>query len=160
MDILAIALEEQVRARGIIPGLGPCPILLSRATTVLGSFNIDRVTGEYEIRISKHLPDEEQVRETTRHELAHQAAWERYRDFGHGGFWKTMANYLGCEPVPCAPGRLEVAMMRDRYEISCASCGWTTRRQRRSKLIDRPWRYGCGRCGGKITVTLLDPATP
>jgi predicted SprT family Zn-dependent metalloprotease len=160
MDILAIAHEEQARARAIVAKLGPCPIVLSRATTVLGSFNVDPHSGEMEIRLSKHLPDEAQIRETMRHELAHQAAWERYREIGHGGYWKTMANYLGCEPVACTRGALDVAVQREKYEIACLTCGWATRRQRRSKLIDRPWRFACARCGGKLVVTTLDPVAP
>jgi predicted SprT family Zn-dependent metalloprotease len=157
-DVLAIALEEQDRAWSIVARLGPCPIRVSRSTTELGSIHVDRRSGKVvEIRISRHLADEGQVRETARHELAHQVAWERYADLGHGAFWQTMANYLGCEPVACSEGGLDpdVIIERLRYEISCAACGWTTRRQRRSKLVDKPWRFGCAHCGGVLSVATL-----
>src|SRR5919205_571442 len=83
-DIHAIAIEEQARARAIVAGLKHCPIVLSRATTELGAFSVERSSGATQIRISRRIGDEAQIRETLRHELAHQAAWERYRDLSHG----------------------------------------------------------------------------
>lgn len=155
-EILALALQEQVRARAIVAGLRHCPIRLSRATTELGSFSVDRRGGDYEIRISRHLRDVAQVRETARHEFAHQAAWERYHDLGHGALWQTLATYLGCEPVPCSNGiDPEVLQRRRRYAITCARCGWETTRQRRSKLVDKPWRFACAHCGGRLLVAEL-----
>jgi len=167
-DILSISLEEQTRARAIVEGLGACPIKVSHATTVLGTFLVDRYTGEIEIRISKHLRNEEQVRDTARHELAHQAAWQRYEHIGHGALWQTLASYLGCEPVPCTSHGFDpdVIAKRQRYHISCMKCGWATTRQRRSKLVDKPWRFACAYCGSKLQVVELaavsvsDPATP
>jgi predicted SprT family Zn-dependent metalloprotease len=158
--IHAIVADEQARARAIVAGLGHCTIRLSRATTELGAFTVDRRTRAIEIRISRHLRDEAQVRETARHELAHQAAWERYRDLSHGGLWQTMASYLGCEPVPCSQDGFDPDVMRrrQRYEISCLRCGARTLRQRRSKLVAMPWRFQCAQCGGKLEVarTSLD----
>lgn len=151
-DIHAIAIEEQKRARAIVAGLRHCQIVLSRATTELGSFSVERASGAIQIRISRHIDDEAQVRETIRHEFAHQAAWERYRDLSHGPLWQTMASYLGCEPTPCSQYDIP---KRHRYEISCASCGWTTRRQKRSKLVDAPWRFACAHCGGGLSVAAL-----
>jgi hypothetical protein len=154
-DVHAIALEERNRARAMVAGLGLCPIVLSRATTELGAFTVERGSGAIQIRISRRIDDEAQVRETMRHELAHQAAWERYRDLGHGAFWQTMATYLGCEPVPCSTYDIPKTV---RYEVSCLACGWTTKRQKRSKLIEKPWRYACGHCGGKLAVSDLAAA--
>jgi predicted SprT family Zn-dependent metalloprotease len=153
-DILAICLEEQDRARSIVAGLGPCPITLSRATTLFGSFLVDMKDGSFEIRISKHITDDAHVRETARHELAHQAAWERYNDMGHGPLWQNLATYLGCQPVSCTEDALDpVAMMRyQRYVITCERCGWSIGRQRRSKLVTKTWRYGCARCRGPLRV--------
>ena len=79
-EIHAIAIEEQARAQAIVAGLRHCSIVLSRATTELGAFTVERATGATQIRISRRIDDEAQIRETLRHELAHQAAWERYRD--------------------------------------------------------------------------------
>lgn len=148
-EIHAIAAGEQARARGIVAGLRHCQIVLSRATTELGSFSVDRRTGATQIRISRRIDDEAQIRETIRHEFAHQAAWERYRDLSHGPFWQTLASYLGCDPVPCSQYDIPKT---DRYAITCMSCGWTTHRQKRSRLVDRPWRYACGQCGGRLSV--------
>jgi predicted SprT family Zn-dependent metalloprotease len=167
-DVLAFALEEQVRARAIVSGLGPCPIVLSRARTELGSFSVDandagRRRGGMEIRISRYINEPDQVRETARHELAHQAAWERYRYVGHGALWQTFASYLDCEPVACAGYVLDghAPDGRPRYEIACNRCGWTTVRERRSKLVTKPWRFACARCGGSLHVVVLteEPAT-
>jgi predicted SprT family Zn-dependent metalloprotease len=155
-EVLAIAFEEQARARAIVAGLGECSIRVSRSTTELGSILVDRHGGPVEIRVSRHLRDEDQVRETARHELAHQAAWERYRDLGHGALWQTLAAYLGCEPVPCSVEGIdpEVMRKRQRYIVTCAVCGWGVTRQKRSKLIDKPWRFSCAHCGGKLTVAM------
>jgi predicted SprT family Zn-dependent metalloprotease len=156
LDILRIALDEQVRARAMIADLGPCPIVLSRMTTSFGVFSVDPSSRDMEIRLSRHIATEEQVRETARHEIAHQAAWERYENIGHGPYWQTFANYLGCEPVACSrqPMFADVSAIA-RYSITCALCGWTTKRQRRSKLVRTPWRFGCGSCGGKLVVAAL-----
>lgn len=156
-EVLAIALEEQVRARAIVADLGPCPIVVSRATTSFGSFSVDRRGGDHEIRISRHITDEAQVRETARHELAHQAAWERYRHLGHGPLWQNFAAYLGCAPVPCSDKHLDedVVRSRQRYVVTCTSCGLTVARQRRSKLVARPWRFACAVCNGKLQVVEL-----
>src|SRR5437763_15970668 len=98
-EILDAARAEQVRAQQIVEGLRPCPINLSRATTQFGSFLVDPSDGSIEIRISRHIIEVDHVRETARHELAHQAAWQRYRHRGHGPLWQTLAIYLGCRPV-------------------------------------------------------------
>jgi predicted SprT family Zn-dependent metalloprotease len=156
-EILEILAEEQSRARAIVAGLSHCPMRLSRATTEFGAFLVDRRNGSMEIRISRHIDEEEILRETARHELAHQAAWERYRDLGHGPLWQTMASYLDCQPVACAQRQVnpELLARRQRYRILCAACGWETLRQRRSKLVLRPWRYACAHCKGALTVTEL-----
>ncbi len=149
--------EEQGRARAMVADLGHCPVRLSRAVTEFGSFAVDRRTGAMEIRISKHIADPQIVRETARHELAHQAAWERYGHLGHGALWQTMATYLGCAPVACTtyPVNEDILAERQRYEVRCERCGWSTTRQRRSKLIARPWRFACARCSGALRVSLL-----
>ena len=157
VQILDIARHEQVRARGIVAGLGTCPLVVSNARVTLGAFVVDRDTGAAEIRISRYLGDEAQVRETARHELAHQAAWERYRDFGHGPLWQTFASYIGCEPVRCAqfPADREAAA---RYAVTCTRCSWATTRLKRSKLVRAPWRYICASCGSKLRVVALAPS--
>jgi predicted RNA-binding Zn-ribbon protein involved in translation (DUF1610 family) len=154
VDVLQIAFEEQVRARSIVSGLGPCRIVLSRARTELGSFSVSHDGRDMEIRISRHIPDAEQVRETARHELAHQAAWQRYHYVGHGALWQTFANYLGCEPKACSTVRLEGAI-RPKYVVVCNACGWSITRERRSKLVTRPWHFACPNCGGSLVVAAM-----
>ena len=153
-DILEIALSEQVRARAIVAGLGSCPVHLSHARVTLGAFVVDKDSGATEIRISRHLTDGEHVRETARHELAHQAAWERYGHFGHGPLWQTFASYIGCEPVRCA----QFSADRDasaKYAVTCTHCSWATTRFKRSKLVRAPWRFSCAACGSKLRVAAL-----
>lgn len=154
-DILALAREEQSRAREIIVGLPPCPIALSRATTLLGSFSVG-AEGPV-IRISRYLVDEEQVRDTARHELAHLAAHALNGHVGHGPHWQTWARYLGCVPLPCTPVGVdpEVVRRRERYVVMCRRCGWTTTRQRRSRLVRYPRFYACAHCRGPLTVDTL-----
>lgn len=153
-EILDAALREQTRARSIVAGLGPCPVVLSNAHITLGAFTVDKHDGSLEIRISRHLDDAEQVRETARHELAHQAAWQRYGHFGHGPLWQTFASYLGCEPVRCAQFDVREEAVA-RYVIACTHCTWFTTRMRRSRLVRTPWRYACASCGSKLRVRVL-----
>lgn len=155
--MLDLVASEQTRARSIVADLSQCPIKLSRATTEFGAFLVDRRSGAMEIRISRHIDSIEVLRETARHELAHQAAWERYGHLGHGALWQTMAVYLGCVPVACTsfPVNAELLQERQRYEVTCDRCGWSTLRQRRSKLVVRPWRYACARCSGVLRVSLV-----
>jgi hypothetical protein len=153
-DILDIALDEQLRARAIVAGLGACPVILSHARVTLGSFVVDKDTGATEIRISRHLDGAGVVRETARHELAHQAAWERYGHFGHGPLWQTFASYIGCEPVRCARFAAD-PLSAARYAITCTRCGWATTRLKRSRLVRTPWRYACASCGSKLRVQAL-----
>ena len=110
-----------------------------------------------EIRISRYIADEAQVRETARHELAHQAAWQRYEHLGHGPLWQTFALYLGCAPTSCGGRGLDedVVRARLRYVVTCIECGLVTLRQKRSKLVRSPWRYACARCSGKLQVSEL-----
>jgi predicted SprT family Zn-dependent metalloprotease len=158
--VLEILLEEQARARSIVAGLSHVPVRLSRATTEFGAFLVDKRTRSMEIRISRYIEDDATVRETARHEFAHQAAWERYGHLGHGPLWQTMAVYLGCAPVACTTYPVNAGLLseRQRYAVTCESCGWATMRQRRSKLVARPWRYACARCNGALRVSLLAPA--
>jgi predicted SprT family Zn-dependent metalloprotease len=157
IDIMAVALAEQERAQAIIGGLDPCPIRLSRATTQLGSFSVDERSGDCEISVSRHLTDEAHVRETARHELAHHAAWQRYRYLGHGPLWQTLAVYLGCEPAPCAKDAFDpdIVRARERFVVMCKGCGLSVTRQRRSKLVKAPWRFSCARCAGRLSVVVL-----
>ena len=157
IDIMALAVEEQDRACAMIAGLHRCSIRLSRATTELGSFSVDERSGDSEIRISRHITDERQVRETARHEFAHQAAWLRYRYLGHGALWQTLATYLGCEPVPCSKDAFDpdVIRARQRFAVVCRGCGLSVTRQRRSKLVRAPWRVACARCAGTLSVVAL-----
>lgn len=156
-EIMVILAQEQARARNIVAGLSACPVRLSRATTEFGAFLVDRRSGAMEIRISRHIDEIDVLRETARHELAHQAAWERYAHLGHGPLWQTMASYLDCPPVACAPRQVnpELLATRQRYAVVCDRCGWSTLRQRRSKLVARPWRFACARCSGALRVSEL-----
>lgn len=156
-EILAIAMQEQVRARAIVAGLGPCAISLSRATTLLGTYTVDVRTGLGSIRISRHLVDPERVVDTARHELAHQAAYELHRHLGHGPLWQMWARYLGCAPVSCEGAGIDpdVAGRAQRYALTCARCGWRITRQKRSRLVRHPRRYACGRCRGPLDLDVL-----
>lgn len=153
-EILAIAAEEQQRANSILAGLGDCPIVLSKATTVLGTFSVDVRTQVQQIRLSRYLRDEVQVRDTVRHEIAHQVAYERHAYLGHGQLWKMWAEYLGCIPVACSSVGVdpEAIAQRLRYVLKCRLCGWTIVRQRKSKLIRNRRRYACAMCRGPLDL--------
>src|SRR5688500_63852 len=151
-DILAVALAEQERALSVVAGLSRAPVLLSRATTRLGSYTWDPVTGERVIRVSRHLTSIELARDTARHELAHQAAHELHGHIGHGPPWQMWARYLGCEPKACSPGGIDPSAVKARFAVVCRACGWFVTRQTRSKLVRQVRRYACGSCGGPLAV--------
>lgn len=160
--LLELARAEQARALGIVAGLQPCPIVLSRATTLLGSFSVDMRTKQGTIRISRYLTDSEQARDTIRHELAHQAAHDLHGHLGHGPAWRMWARYIGCVPKACSAAGVDpdVTARRQRYVVGCGRCGWRTTRQRRSTIVRQPRRYACARCNGPLSVTTVGGPAP
>jgi predicted SprT family Zn-dependent metalloprotease len=102
------------------------------------------------ITLSRHfvrLNDEDEVRETILHEVAHVIAGQE-GDRGHGDVWKYYARHLGAKPERCAT---DVAMPEGNIEGVCApGCAIRhTRHRMPTKRMMNAWR--CKSCYETIT---------
>jgi predicted SprT family Zn-dependent metalloprotease len=89
------------------------------------------------ISLSSHLVnmnDEQSVRDTILHEIAHALA---PRGAGHGPTWRSIALAIGCSGSRCYGS--EVQRPKPKYRGTCKSCGRVIHRHRRSLLA-------CGHC--------------
>lgn len=90
-----------------------------------------------QISLSKYLVDlndEEEVRDTILHEIAHALA---PRGAGHGPVWKSLALSIGCNGQRCF-GQ-EIARPAPKYQGCCPSCERVIYRHRRAIIA-------CGHC--------------
>lgn len=104
------------------------------------------------ITLSRHfvqLNDEDEVRDTILHEIAHAIAGAKA---GHGPDWQYYARHLGAKPERCAYG---VAMPEGKVEGVCAP-GCTTRHNRHrmppKRLLDA---YQCNHCLTQVTWVIV-----
>lgn len=108
----------------------------------------------YTIEISQFvLSDEQLLRETMAHELLHTCKSCR----NHGERWKQYAAIVNKElgynisrTVKIEGGDVRLREEANKYLLVCTSCGTEIWRARMSKTIKSPWRYRCGKCGGKL----------
>ena len=107
------------------------------------------------IAISSSLLDErtplkEGLKNTLHHELLHTCRG----CMKHTGRWKIYADRVNAAYGYCIkraaekdegiiPGEL---MKKPRYRVVCPGCGTVYERFKRSKLIDHPEQYRCGKC--------------
>lgn len=90
-----------------------------------------------EISLSQHLVelnDEEEVRETILHEIAHALA---PRGAGHNAAWRAVARSIGCNAKRCYGD--EVVRPQPKYKGTCPGCKRVIYRHRRTRIA-------CGRC--------------
>ena len=90
-----------------------------------------------EISLSRYLVelnDEDEVRDTILHEIAHALA---PRGAGHGPEWRRVASSIGCDGRRCYGE--EVVRPRPKYKGTCPSCRRVVYRHRRTMIA-------CGRC--------------
>ncbi len=84
------------------------------------------------------LNDEEKVKDTILHEIAHALA---PKGVGHGPAWKAIAESIGCTPLRCYGN--EVRMPGQKFVGVCPTCSTTISRSRRKRL-------SCGKCDRKF----------
>lgn len=90
----------------ISAGLPDWSFLWDRAKRRLGSCRyLDR-----QITLSRHFvtcnrDNEDQIRDTILHEIAHALAWVHHQEKGHGSFWKQFCRELGVLPRASAPAQ-------------------------------------------------------
>ena len=90
--------------------------------------------GKKQITLSAYLVSlntEDQVRETTLHEIAH--ALVGYKN-GHNHVWKSKAKELGCSGNRCYTSS-SVAKPPAKYTLYCPNCGVSIQRHRKSHKI-------------------------
>lgn len=93
---------------------------------------------ELSIHYVLHRPQEEDIRDTLLHEIAHARAGPAA---GHGPAWQAWCVRVGARPNKCGA---EGAMPLGRYRATCRKCGKLYHRHRRPK--EGP-RYYCRHCG-------------
>jgi len=137
------------RIRGIEPN--------SRAKKRLGSCRkISEPLGTaFRIDISTELykADDDKLKTVLMHELLHTVKG----CFNHGKKWKLMAATVNREMGLNIKTTAEMPAGSEsntsnpvyRYKIVCQSCGNTSYRVKRSKVIEHPENYRCAKCGGK-----------
>ena len=91
-------------------------------------------------RILTELNDEENVKDTILHEIAHALAG---RKAGHSYRWKMVAENIGCSPSRTYDSE-EVVTPRSKYTGICPNCDRKTQRDRRRKNL------ACGECCRKF----------
>jgi len=119
--------------------------------------------GTFTIRINKLLLDDEAsidaLEETLLHEICHTIP----DGFRHTGAWKQAAKQLNLQygyriarlSTPEEKGIDGLVEERDqhaKYHVRCTKCGNVLHRQTRSAVVKHPWRYRCGKCGGRLKL--------
>ena len=104
-----------------------------------------------EIRLSKwyvELNDEDDVKDTILHELAHALSYERYgsKGIGHGILWKKVCIEIGA--VPKSRSKSDLKRPEDHHKYVDTCCGMTFRKHRLRKNS----RYSCPKCHVSLFV--------
>src|SRR4051812_18975585 len=93
--------------------------------------------GKKQISLSRHLVelnDEDEVRDTILHEIAHALV---PRGAGHGATWRTLAKLIGCNGRRCYG--TEVVRPAPKFKGTCPSCKLVIYRHRRMEVA-------CAKC--------------
>lgn len=116
--------------------------------------------GVFDISISARLLEDDvadqAVKDTITHELLHTVSGA----YDHQVKWKTLARLVNTK-IPGynikrttsyeEKGIAATPKQRNyRYVLQCEKCGYTTYRERESKLVQNPDHYRCALCGGRI----------
>lgn len=114
---------------------------------------------EYSIEISTVLEQEtdQMIKEIIIHELLHTCKG----CFNHGKEWKRKAaevnRMYGYKIKTYAePKQQDIENKTEpgyKYIIECKGCGTIGYRKKKSKLIQNPQLYRCGKCGGRLCIT-------
>lgn len=110
---------------------------------------------QYRLEISTMLKEWEsqKLKEVIIHEVLHTCKG----CLNHGALWKKLAaevnkTYGYSIKRTAEPQNPENVY---RYRIRCISCGNTSYRIKRSKIVQKPEIYQCARCGGALEVDQL-----
>lgn len=87
-----------------------------------------------------NIDDDDSIKDTILHEIAHVLAYELYGHRGHGTTWKRCCVEIGAKPERCF-NMSEVETPKPKYKAECSGCGKVYRRHRRPG-----GGAACGRC--------------
>lgn len=104
------------------------------------------------------LNNENQVKDTILHEIAHAITFLKDNQRGHGRHWRARCREVGCNPQRCYNSDT-VAAPKSKWSLVCPKCGHTVTRHRIRKKL------ACSRCcntysGGKWDARFVFVKTP
>lgn len=166
-DLMEEAIDELLRI-GIEPARNISGIYENRrAKKRLGCCRLEKngLQRNFRIEISTVLAEasDKVLKQVILHELLHTCTG----CFNHGKKWKKLAeqaNYTYGYRIQrlSAPEELGMAAMERegqrpayKYRIRCKKCGTVSYRMRKSKVVEKPRKYRCAKCGGALEVDQL-----
>lgn len=105
------------------------------------------------IKLSRYLialNDENEVRDTILHEIAHAIAGLEH---GHDEVWKSVCRQIGAKPERLAGE--EVNVVEPRYVVVCGTCEKVLAKRHRRMRKDRLDRSFCQHCGPETKGKLI-----
>lgn len=158
--VFSVAYDEITKA-GIttLPPKTSISLKYSRGRKTLGSCS-KLSSGRYQISISKYITTSyKAVKITMIHEILHTAkdcmnhgaTWQRHADKVNRTYGYSISRVANMEEL----GLAQMTRSAFKYKITCCQCSTAFYRIRESKLIQYPYLYRCGKCGGDLTVTRL-----
>lgn len=110
---------------------------------------------QYQLEISIMLKEWEsqKLKEVIIHEVLHTCKG----CLNHGALWKELAAEVNKAYGYSIKRTAEPQNPENvyRYRIRCSSCGNTSYRIKKSKIVQKPEIYRCARCGGALEVDQL-----
>lgn len=113
----------------------------------------------YNISINKLLLDEKIPEKALKNTIIHELLHSCKGCLTHKNQWKNLAEKVRMElgydirRVGSSDHKgiaIEIPSKPPKYIIRCQSCGETYSRKRKSKVVDHPELYRCGKCKGKL----------
>ena len=118
--------------------------------------------GEVEaIGISARLLQDDVPDQAVKNVIAHELLHTVRGCYAHRGKWQQLADMvnraLPSYRITCTAKAEEYGLAPPEqkppcYVLLCTACGMRYDRQRRSKAVQNPGRYRCGRCGGPLVA--------
>lgn len=134
-------------------GLGDWVFQYDRAKKRAGRCNIRKKI----ISLSYHyvsLNDDEDIKDTILHEIAHALAKEDENSHRwHGDKWKAICLQIGAKPIRCYDSN--VKMPKGRYRAVCNSCQREFHRHRRPKYNNYSYCLKCGPQKGLLNYGVI-----
>lgn len=166
-DLMEEAAGELLRI-GIKPARNISGICENRrAKKRLGCCKLEKngLRRTFRIEISTVLAEasDKVLKQVILHELLHTCPG----CFNHGEKWKKLAEQVNyaygyCIQRLSTPEELGMAAMERegqrlvyKYRIRCKKCGTASYRMRKSRVVEKPQKYRCAKCGGALEVDQL-----